>query len=136
MNSVSVHHLDGDRFATTSVPTPDRDQPVQDGGTDSAPSPTELFVASLASCVAHYARRYLARHCLPRQDPEGTASYTTGTAPARVTNVQVELRVSGAVPPERRDALLTVASHCTVHNSLTQPPSIEVPLEPVAAQLG
>nr|MDT0663529.1 hypothetical protein [Micromonospora sp. DSM 115978] len=37
------------------------DQPVPQGGRDSAPTPTELFVASLASCVAFYAGRYLDR---------------------------------------------------------------------------
>jgi DNA-binding FrmR family transcriptional regulator len=33
------------------------DQPLADGGTDQGPTPTELFVASLAACVGFYARR-------------------------------------------------------------------------------
>ena len=32
------------------------------------------------------------------------------------------------LPAERRDAFLAVASHCTVHNTLTQPPNIEIAL--------
>jgi uncharacterized OsmC-like protein len=43
------------------------DQTVHDGGTDTAPTPVELFVASLAGCVASYAGRYLTRHGLPRE---------------------------------------------------------------------
>ena len=42
------------------------DQPMESGGTDTAPAPTELFAASLAACVAFYAGRYLHRHRLPR----------------------------------------------------------------------
>ena len=38
------------------------DQPGRDA--DAGPTPTELFVASLAACVAFYARRFLARHHL------------------------------------------------------------------------
>jgi putative redox protein len=38
------------------------------GGGDVGPTPTELFVAGLASCVAFYARRYLRRHDI---DAEG-----------------------------------------------------------------
>ena len=38
------------------------DQPADAGGLDTAPTPTELFVASLATCVAFYAGRYLTRH--------------------------------------------------------------------------
>ena len=62
-DEVRVRHLDGDRFAidvrghTLLV-----DQPAEAGGTDTAPTPTELFIAGLASCVAFYARRYAARH--------------------------------------------------------------------------
>ncbi|MGA5016447.1 OsmC family protein [Streptomyces griseoincarnatus] len=42
------------------------DQPLEAGGTDTAPTPTELFAASLATCVAFHAGRYLHRHGLPR----------------------------------------------------------------------
>jgi len=38
------------------------DQPADAGGQDSAPTPTELFLASLATCVAFYAGRFLTRH--------------------------------------------------------------------------
>ena len=38
------------------------DQPADAGGLDAAPTPTELFVASLATCVAFYAGQYLTRH--------------------------------------------------------------------------
>lgn len=129
MNSVTVRHLEADRFSIgIGAHTLTVDQPVEAGGQDSAPTPTELFVASLASCVAHYARRYLARHDLPVEGLEVTASFEMGKSPGRVSDVQVQLTVSDAVPAERRDALLAVASHCTVHNSLVQPPSVQVDL--------
>jgi len=132
MNSVTVRHLEADRFAIdVGAHTLIVDQPADAGGEDSAPTPTELFVASIASCVAHYARRYLARHDLPTEGLEVTASYEMGKSPARVSDVQLQLRVSDAVPVERRDALLAVASHCTVHNSLTHPPSVQVTLDAV-----
>ena len=33
------------------------DQPVADGGDDTAPTPTEMFVGALAACVGYYAGR-------------------------------------------------------------------------------
>lgn len=36
--------------------------PLAGGGTDKAPSPVELFVVSLATCVAYFARQYLEPH--------------------------------------------------------------------------
>src|SRR5581483_8531955 len=41
------------------------DQPVEDGGSDAGPSPIELFVASLGSCVAYFIVRYCHRHGIP-----------------------------------------------------------------------
>lgn len=105
------------------------DQPVQDGGEDSAPTPTELFAASLASCVAHYARRYLARHGLPTEGLAVNARFAMAEdRPARVGRIHVQLDLPAGVPGERRAALLAVASHCTVHNTLENPPDVTVAL--------
>lgn len=49
----------GARFDVTSGNhTLVTDQPVKDGGGDAGMSPVELFVGSLASCVAYFAGRY------------------------------------------------------------------------------
>ena len=137
MNSVIVRHLDGDRFA---IGVRDHmftvDQPVADGGEDTASTPTELFVASLASCVAFYARRYLSRHQLPTAGLVVTADYTLGTRPARVTDIRVDIRLPDGVPDDRREALLAVASHCTVHNTLTNAPEVTVVLEDARVHVG
>jgi len=132
---IAVHHLDGDRFAisvrghTISV-----DQPVDAGGTDTAPTPTELFVASVAGCVAHYARRYLARHDIGSDGMAVTARYVMAERPARVDAVDIHITPPDSLPVERRDAFLAVASHCTVHNSLAQPVAVQIELDaPVAA---
>lgn len=104
------------------------DQPHEDGGEDTAPTPTELFVASLASCVAFYARRYLARHNLPTEGLAVETSFEVGSRPARVSGIEVRLIIPEGVPAERRDALLAVAGHCTVHNTLVTPPQVTITL--------
>lgn len=134
MTRLSVSHGGGDRFAIEvrghrlTV-----DQPVADGGTDEAPTPTELFVASLASCVAFYARRYLARHDLPTAGLAVDASYSIAPRPARISDIRLELRVPDGVPDDRLDALLAVASHCTVHNTLENPPQVTITPLPTQA---
>lgn len=103
------------------------DQPVDAGGEDLAPTPTELFVASLASCVAFYAGRYLSRHGITREGLGVTVSFQMADdRPARVTDIKVEVRIPEELPDARRPALQAVVEHCTVHNSLTTPPRIRV----------
>lgn len=135
--TVRVDHLSGDEFTIgvrghrLTV-----DQPVDAGGRDTAPTPTELFVAGLASCVAFYARRYLARHGLPTEGLAVDAVFKMGSRPARVSAVDVELHLPAGVPESRREPLLAVASHCTVHNTLTSDPDIVVRLgEPEVSEV-
>lgn len=125
--TMSVDFLEGERYAigvrghALLV-----DQPDGAGGADSAPTPTELFVASLASCVAFYAGRFLDRHHLDRSRLRVTAAFTMATdRPARVASVRLTV-TAPSLPVERRPALHAVVSKCTVHNSLHQPPSMDI----------
>ena len=124
---LTVHYLDGDRFSieirghTITV-----DQPVDAGGTDAAPTPTELFVAGLASCVAFYARRYLARHQISAEGLGVSADFDIGGQPTRVTRIRVLITPPHDLPAQRRDAFLAVASHCTVHNTLSNPAAVDI----------
>ena len=103
------------------------DQPTDAGGQDAAPTPTELFVASLASCVAFYAGRYLTRHGVDRDGLGVSVEYEMATdRPARVAAVRLAVRAPAGLPPQRRHALNAVVSRCTVHNTLIQPPSVTV----------
>jgi len=129
MSDVTVTHDSGDRFdIAIRGHVVQVDQPESDGGSDTAPTPTELFVASLASCVAFYARRYLMRHDLPQEGLTVTAQALAGSKPSRVASMTITLALPGGVPEEKRQALLAVASHCTGHNTLTHPPEVLVQL--------
>jgi putative redox protein len=127
---VTACHVEGDAYAITArghvVLT---DQAAADGGTDAAATPTELLVASLASCVAFYTGRYLLRHGLDRAGLTVAAEFAMAAdRPARVSAVRLRITVPGGVPPQRTDALLAVASHCTVHNTLRQRPDVSIEL--------
>ena len=104
------------------------DQPESIGGEDVGPTPTELFVASLGSCVGFYARRYLARHRLDSTGLTVEVAYDMATKPSRVGEVTLRVVVPAGVPEERRAGLLAAAGHCTVHNTLTTPPEVRVDL--------
>ena len=127
---IAVTHLTGDRFAVqVRGHRLEVDQPVADGGQDAGPTPTELFTASLATCVGFYAERFLRRHGLEadrlRVDCHATMS---ADRPARVAAISLRIGGLPELPPNRRDALLAVVEHCTVHNSIREAPEIEIGL--------
>ncbi len=127
---VCVTLEDGDRFViTTRGHEMLVDQPVAEGGQDSAATPTELFIASMASCIAFHAGRYLRRHELDAAGLAVWAEFAMAVdRPARVGSVSVGIKVPAGLPDARRQALLAVASHCTVHNTLRQPPAVKIEL--------
>jgi uncharacterized OsmC-like protein len=105
------------------------DQPESAGGGDTAPTPTELFVASLASCVAFYAGRYLTRHSCDRTGLAVSASFEfAADRPSRVGQVQMSVKVPTGLPQSRWPALRAVIEHCTVHNTLNDPPPVRIEL--------
>ena len=136
MNTITVDHVVDDAFTIDvrghRIPV---DQPASDGGTDTGPTPTELFVAGLAGCVAYYARRYLARHQLPERGLRVRTEYEMASRPARVARIRLAVELPEGIPDERRDALLAVARHCTVHNSLTTAPQVSIELAGTPASL-
>ncbi|MCU7826479.1 OsmC family protein [Kitasatospora sp. DSM 101779] len=120
-------HLCDDRYAISvrgHVLTVD--QPVADGGADTAPTPLELFTASLAACVAHYAGRYLSRHGIDRDGLRVTVDHRMAAdRPARIASADVRV-IAPRLPQERTAGLLAVASHRTVHNTLTHSPEVTI----------
>lgn len=127
MARLEVRHEGGDRYGIALrghrlvV-----DQPFEAGGEDAGPTPTELFVASLASCAAHYAGRFLRRHGLFDGELSVEAEFAMSVdAPSRVTSVELRL-VLPDVPEAIRAGALRAAEHCTVHNSITWAPRIDV----------
>jgi uncharacterized OsmC-like protein len=101
----------------------------QPGSGDAGPTPTELFVASLASCAAFYAERFLVRHGV---DPAGlgvSCSYEMAEdRPARVRTIDLSLTLPTAVPLELEPRLRAVVERCTVHNSIVAPPTVSLEL--------
>jgi uncharacterized OsmC-like protein len=129
LSTVVVNHRKGNLFeVAVRQHALHTDQPLESGGDDIAPTPTELFVASLASCVAFYARRFLERHDLPYEGLSVLTEWQMGARPSRVSELKMTIKAPAGVPESTQQALLAVASHCTVHNTLRNPPEVTIEL--------
>jgi putative redox protein len=124
--TIRVVHQGGDRLLMTVRGHEIRsDQPVADGGDDSAPTPIELFLASLAGCVTFYAERFLRRHELATDGLVVTCKYAWAANPTRIGEIDLTVEAPG-LPPERLEAFSRVVEHCTVRNTLRQPPEVRI----------
>jgi uncharacterized OsmC-like protein len=125
--NLTVSFRGGNRFdilsGTHSIVT---DQPVEDGGNDAGMSPVELFVGSLAGCVGYFVARYCNRHKIACEGFMVEADWTMAEHPHRVGTIVLRLYLPAALNPSQRERLLKVAHGCTVHQSLSVPPKVEI----------
>lgn len=128
MGELRVSHEGGDRFRILTRGHAIRvDQPLDAGGDDSAPTPLELFVASVASCQAFYARRFLARHGVAPGALELTVRFDVADQPpARVAAIRTEVVLPHALSEPIAAGLLRAVEHCTVANSIRFPPDMTI----------
>jgi uncharacterized OsmC-like protein len=106
------------------------DQPVEDGGQDAGVSPVELFVGSVASCVAYFVGRSCTRHGISQDGLRVEADWAMAENPHRVGRIDLAIHLSHPVEPEMKERLLKVAHGCTVHQSLAIAPTIAIHVRP------
>lgn len=128
MERIDVMYAGGDRYA---VRIRDHELVVDQPETgDAGPTPTELFVASLTSCVAFYAGRFCARHGIEGEGLAVTCEWAFAEdRPARVATIRIGVTTPPGFPEAKRDRLQAVVDHCTVHTSIVMPPEISIELE-------
>ena len=103
------------------------DEPAEDGGKDTGPTPTELLLASLASCYT-LALRWAAKH---RSLPLGDVQVTASGSYNGLKFAAIRLNVAGDLPPGQESVLLRDASRvCYVSNTLAASVPVEITLDP------
>jgi len=108
------------------------DQPVEQGGADSAPSPYEVFLASMGACAGIYIQGFCAARSIPFEGIR-IVEQPFYDDQHRLITVQLAIELPVDFPAKYSAALLKVAQQCTVARTLESPPSIELKIQPRAA---
>lgn len=125
---MKVNYVDGFKFIIEQrghVVVTDQPRPV---GSDEGMTPVELMGAALGGCIAVYAADFLARNEIPREGLAVDVEWESAAQPNRVGAYAVRVQVPQPLS-ERQSASLSRLIHaCTVHNTLTHPPKIDIAL--------
>jgi putative redox protein len=93
------------------------DEPFDEGGTDTGPSPQELLAASLASCTAVTMEMYADRKGWDIGEVSVDVSYEPATR-GSPTRFEMQVKLPKELPEEQREKLMTIAAKCPVHRTL------------------
>jgi putative redox protein len=102
------------------------DQPVNQGGENSAPAPFELFVASIGTCAGIYVKSFCDQRNIPAENIKiiQTAEYDKQTGlPA---NIKIDIQLPPDFPDKYKAAVINVAELCKVKKAIANPPEFEV----------
>lgn len=102
------------------------DQPLENGGAGLGLSPVELLLASLGSCAAWCAHRYLTAKSLPATGLFVTVTERMGTSPVRLDHFSITIALPPAIDEQNAGGLRSSVEHCLTHYTLLHPPSIQV----------
>ena len=98
------------------------DQPVASGGEGTAPTPFELFLASIATCAGIYIKGFCDQRNLPSENIEIIQDTEVDRDTNLVSKINIEIKVPKEFPEKYIDALINVASLCKVKQHMAKPP--------------
>jgi uncharacterized OsmC-like protein len=102
------------------------DQPLEEDGEDTGMTPVELFVSSLGCCIGVYAKMFCERHKIPYEGMKIDLEWKMARNPSRVSEFKATIRLEKDVDPDLAQGILRMVKHCTVHNTVRDPPEIEI----------
>lgn len=105
------------------------DQPVKHGGEGSAPSPYELFLASIGTCAGIYVLSFCEKRKIPTEHISLFQRLEYGKTDEGKTfldRIVIEIIVPPSFPEKYHEALIKVADQCAVKKTIMNPPKFEV----------
>jgi putative redox protein len=100
------------------------DQPALSGGEGTAPSPFDLFLASIASCAGFYALRFCQERNLDTDGLKVSMETERDAAQKKIAKLKIAIDLPERFPERYRDAILRSVGQCPVKRHLEEPPAI------------
>jgi len=110
-------------FGEFEVPT---DQPVEDGGTNTAPEPYMLFLSSIATCAGFYVQRFCQQRELLTEGMTMTLAIERNQEMRRLEKVKMAIQLPQGFPEKYKKAVIRAAGMCSVKKAIADPPEFEV----------
>jgi len=102
------------------------DQPVANGGEDTAPAPFGLFLAAIGTCAGIYVAGFCQKRGLPTEGIRLRQRNHFDRETGALLRVEIDIEVPPAFPEKYREALVRVADQCAVKKAIQAQPVFEV----------
>ena len=102
------------------------DQPRSKGGEDTAPSPFQLFLASLGTCAGIFVQGFCANREISSEGIRLVQRSELDPETGVLRSVSLRIEVPPSFPEKYREALVRVAGQCSVKRAIQAHPDFHV----------
>lgn len=102
------------------------DQPLDNGGGNSAPAPYDLFLASIGTCAGIYVKSFCDNRGIPTENIKIIQSHEWNEQTGLPVNIRLDIKLPADFPEKYKDSLIHVAELCKVKKSIANPPKFEI----------
>jgi ribosomal protein S12 methylthiotransferase accessory factor len=115
---VITAHLNGHIIRT--------DQPLDNNGTNTAPAPFDLFLASIGTCAGIYVKSFCDRRGVSTEGISITQSMEMDDEKKVPSVIKIEIKLPSSFPEKYREAVINAADLCLVKKTIIFQPKFEI----------
>lgn len=102
------------------------DQPIENGGSNKAPAPFDLYLASIGTCAGIYIKSFCDRRNIPTTGIKIIQRVVYDKAKRLPSNISLDIKLPADFPEKYRDAVINAADLCAVKKSIADPPKFQI----------
>jgi len=117
-NKVVTAHVNGHIIRT--------DQPLDNGGGDSAPAPFDLYLAAIGTCAGIYVKSFCDKRNIPTEGIKIFQKTEFSETTDLPVNLTIEIQLPPDFPEKYKASVISAAELCKVKKSIASPPSFQI----------
>lgn len=102
------------------------DQPLDNGGGNTAPAPFELFLASIGTCAGIYVKSFCDRRQIPTDGIKIIQTMEFDEIKKVPGVISIDIQLPAGFPEKYREAVVSAAELCLVKKTISSQPVFKV----------
>jgi putative redox protein len=102
------------------------DQPLDNGGGNTAPAPYDLFLASIGTCAGIYIKSFCDNRNIPAEGIKIIQGYEWNKETGLPVRIKLDIKLPANFPEKYKASLIHVAELCKVKKTIANPPVFEI----------
>jgi putative redox protein len=102
------------------------DQSESSGGNGTAPSPFDLFLSSIGTCVGFYVQRFCQERDIPTDNINVVLKKELNADTHMIGKISIDINLPEGFPEKYRKAVIATADLCSVKKHIFNPPNFDI----------